>query len=282
MRKGRVGFVFMWGSGIGVSMLVLCIFIFLCRDALAFFDQYSFFEFLSGKVWRPEADVYGLAPMLFGSLITTLLALLIALPIGVFAVLAMQYYCGKRLRSAIEFFINVAAGIPSVVYGLFGLILLCPLTAKWVGGAGFSALSASVLLAIMILPTVMSLYYAEVASVVPEYYACALALGESSEKSIIKCVLPKTAYGILSAAILAVGRAIGETMAVLMVAGNISKINFDLTQGIRTLTTNIALEMGYASGTHRLALIASGFVLLCVVLLLEFVLYFLKRKMADE
>lgn len=278
----RVGFILMWVCGIATALLILCIFQFLYMDTKEFFKEYSFWDFVFQMKWKPTAGQYGLLPMIFGSVVTTVLAVLMALPLGVLSMLYIRYYCSVKIRQSFEFLIHVLAGIPSVVYGVFALVVLCPLIRNVFGGSGFSLLTTALLLSLMILPTIMTLYMSELSSIPTEYYANALALGESKEKSIIKCILPMSSYGIISSAILSIGRAIGETMAVLMIAGNSTVISGNWLEGIRTLTTNISLEMGYATGQHRMALIASGLILLIIILFLEMLLFLLKRKITHE
>lgn len=274
----RFGFVMMWISAIFTAMMIAVIFVFLYNDAMEFLQQYSFVDFLFGLRWKPSAQEYGVLPMLIGSFVTTFLAWILAVPIGISAVLYCKYYAANLIKKLFRFTVGVLALIPSIVYGLFGLLVIAPLTSSVFGGTGFSVISTSLLLALMILPTVMTLYWSEIDAMPKEYYICALALGESKERSIVKCVVPLSSYGIFSAGVSALGRAIGETMAVLMVAGNVAKIPTSITDGIRTLTTNISLEMGYATGEHRKALIACGWLLLLLILLLELYIFRLKRK----
>lgn len=280
--RERIGFILMWICTLFTATMIFVIFAFLYSNAADFFDEHSLKEFLLGINWKPSADEYGILPMIFGSVLTTTISLGIALPLGVLSVWFIHYYLPKRLQNVFDFIVNIMAAIPSVVYGLFGIKVLAPTVSKVFGGSGYSVITVGILLSLMILPTVMTLYLSELSALPNEYYISALALGESRERSIIKCVFPLSRYGIFSAGILALGRSIGETMAVLMVAGNVAKIPLRLTEGIRTLTTNISLEMGYAVGLHRSALIACGLVLLVMVLLLELLVFRINRKIVYE
>ncbi len=280
--RERLGFFLMWLCVLFTAAMIFVIFAFLYNNAGEFFEEYSFWEFLIGRRWKPSSGQFGILPMILGSVLTTSLSLGLALPLGIMSVWFIHFYAPRWLRNVLDFFVNIMAAIPSVVFGLFGLSVLGPVIKILFGGTGFSVITVSVLLAIMILPTVMTLYSSELSSIPQEYYASALALGESRERSIVKCIFPLSSYGAFSAGVLALGRSVGETMAVLMVAGNVPQLPFDLREGVRTLTTNISLEMGYAVGVHRSALIACGLVLLVIVLLLELFVFWMKRKIVCE
>ena len=272
----------MWLSTLFTAAMIAVIFVFLYNDAADFFKEYSVWQFLSGTRWKPSAGEYGVLPMLLGSIITTVLSLLVALPIGLSAVLYCKYYAPGWLQKIFRSLVGVLAAIPSIVYGLFGLSFLAPLVQKLAGGTGFSVITTALLLSFMILPTVMTLYDSELDALPKEYYICARALGESRERSVLQCVVPMSSYGIFSAGVSALGRSVGETMAVLMIAGNVAQIPSSLAGGVRTLTTNISLEMGYATGMHRQALIACGWLLLVMILILELLIFQLKRKFLNE
>ncbi len=281
-KRERFGFVLMWFCALFTAVMIFVIFAFLYSNARDFFSGHSLVDFLFGTRWKPSADEYGILPMIMGSIITTTLSLSIALPLGVFSVWFIHYYMPNWLQKATDFFVNIMAAIPSVVYGIFGLRVIGPITKFLVGGTGFSVITVALLLAIMILPTIITLYSSELSALPKEYFSSALALGESKERSIVKCVFPLSSYGVFSAGVLALGRSVGETMAVLMVAGNVAKMPWQITQGVRTLTTNISLEMGYAVGEHRSALIACGLVLLVFVLSIEFFVFWMKRRIIYE
>jgi len=264
-----------------VAILLICYFIF--RNGLPFMADYGFSRFLLGSDWSPTNNPasYGILPMIIGSLLVTFGAILIGVPIGVLTAVFMVYYCPKPIYGFLKSAINLMAAIPSIVYGFFGLQLLVP----WVrtfSGNGMSVFTASVLLGIMILPTIISLSESAIRTVPKTYYSGSLALGASHERSIFSVILPAARSGILSAIILGIGRAIGETMAVILVAGNQPVIPSGIFEGTRTLTTNIVLEMAYASDQHRDALIATSAVLFFFILLINASFAYLKGKSSYE
>ncbi|EHJ55605.1 phosphate ABC transporter, permease PstC [Streptococcus urinalis FB127-CNA-2] len=264
-----------------VAILLICIFIF--TNGLPFIGKYGISKFLFGTEWSPSNSPasYGILPMILGSLIITLGAVIIGVPTGIFTSVFMIYYCPKPLYGFLKSAVNLMAAIPSIVYGFFGLELLVP----WIrtfSGNGMSILTASILLGIMILPTIISLSESAIRTVPTSYYSGSLALGASHERSIFRVILPAAKSGILSAVILGIGRAIGETMAVILVAGNQPVIPTGLFEGTRTMTTNIVLEMAYASGEHREALIATSAVLFVFILLINACFAYLKGKSTHE
>lgn len=264
-----------------VAILLICIFIF--TNGLPFIGKYGISKFLFGTEWSPSNSPasYGILPMILGSLIITLGAVIIGVPTGIFTSVFMIYYCPKPLYGFLKSAVNLMAAIPSIVYGFFGLELLVP----WIrtfSGNGMSILTASILLGIMILPTIISLSESAIRTVPTSYYSGSLALGASHERSIFRVILPAAKSGILSAVILGIGRAIGETMAVILVAGNQPVIPSGLFEGTRTMTTNIVLEMAYASGEHREALIATSAVLFVFILLINACFAYLKGKSTHE
>lgn len=264
-----------------VAILLICYFIF--RNGLPFMADYGFSRFLLGSDWSPTNNPasYGILPMIIGSLLVTFGAILIGVPTGVLTAVFMVYYCPKPIYGFLKSAINLMAAIPSIVYGFFGLQLLVP----WVrtfSGNGMSVFTASVLLGIMILPTIISLSESAIRTVPKTYYSGSLALGASHERSIFSVILPAARSGILSAIILGIGRAIGETMAVILVAGNQPVIPSGIFEGTRTLTTNIVLEMAYASDQHRDALIATSAVLFFFILLINASFAYLKGKSSYE
>lgn len=250
-----------------ISVLLICLFLFV--SGLPAIKEIGLWSFISGTVWRPANHLYGILPMIVGSLYVTAGSLLLGVPIGVLTAIFMAYFCPAKLYKPLKATINLMAGIPSVVYGFFGLVVIVPFIRQQVGGFGMGVLAASILLGIMILPTIISVSEASLRAVPPSYYEGGLALGASHERSVFKAVVPAAKRGILSAIILGVGRAIGETMAVIMVAGNQAVLPQNLTSGVRTLTTNIVMEMGYSSGLHRRALIATGVVLFVFILIIN-------------
>ncbi|WP_438477442.1 phosphate ABC transporter permease subunit PstC [Streptococcus pluranimalium] len=260
-----------------LAILLICYFIF--RNGIPFMVDYGVGQFLFGSDWSPSNSPasFGILPMIVGSIVITFGAIVMGVPTGIFTSVFMVYYCPKPLYRFLKSSVNLMAAIPSIVYGFFGLQLLVPWIRTW-GGNGMGVLTASLLLGIMILPTIISLSEAAIRTVPKTYYSGSLALGASHERSIFKVVLPAAKSGILSAIILGIGRAIGETMAVILVAGNQPIIPTGLFSGTRTMTTNIVLEMAYASGQHRQALIATSAVLFIFILIINACFAYLKGK----
>ena len=231
-----------------------------------------------GRVWRPGQGLFGILPMIVGSLYVTAGALLLGLPLGLLCAVYLSRYCPKGLYRFFKPAVSLLAGVPSIVYGFFGLLVLVPAVQNLTGSGGRGMLTASVLLGLMILPTVVTLSEAALNAVPDSCYEGALALGATHERSVFCAVLPAAAPGVLSGAILGMGRAIGETMAVIMVAGNQAVFPAGVLGGLRTMTANIVLEMGYATGLHRQALIATGVVLLVFILLINTCFSLLRRR----
>lgn len=250
-----------------VSVLLICIFLF--SNGLPAIKEIGIIKFLFGEVWRPSSNEFGILPMIVGSLYVTLGALVIGVPIGILTAVFMAYFCPNKLYKPLKAGINLMAGIPSVVYGFFGLVVLVPFVRDYIGGYGMGVLTAAILLGIMILPTIVSVSETAIRAVPHHYYEGGLALGASHERSIFFVVLPAAKRGLLAAIILGLGRAVGETMAVIMVAGNQAILPKALTSGVRTLTTNIVMEMGYSTGLHREALIGTAVVLFVFVLIIN-------------
>ena len=242
--------------------------------------EIGFADFLLGTEWRPGNDIYGIFPMIVGSIYVTAGAIIIGVPIGLLTAVFMARYCPARLYKIVKPAVELLAGIPSVVYGFFGMVVIVPLVRSNFGGNGSSIMSASILLGMMILPTIISQSEASIRAVPNSYYEGSLALGATHERSVFCSILPAAKSGILAGIILGVGRAIGETMAVIMVAGNQARMPQGILQGVRTLTANIVIEMGYAEGLHREALIATGVVLFAFILIIN--LSFSVVKMRGE
>lgn len=250
-----------------LSVLLICVFLFM--NGFPAIHKIGFGNFLFGTVWRPANKIFGIFPMIVGSLYVTAGALVTGVPIGILTAVFMAHFCPEKYYRPLKAAINLMAGIPSVVYGFFGLVVLVPFVRNNVGGFGMGVLTASILLGLMILPTIISVSEAAIRAVPGSYYEGGLALGASHERSIFFTVLPAAKRGILAGVILGIGRGIGETMAVIMVAGNQAILPDFLTSGVRTLTTNIVMEMGYSSGLHREALIGTAVVLFIFVLLIN-------------
>ena len=259
-----------------IAVAVICFFLF--KNGIPAMAEIGFFDFVFGMKWKPGNELFGIFPMIIGSVIVTALSILMGVPIGILGTIFMVFYCPEKIYKMLKPLIDLLAGIPSIVYGFFGLVVIVPLMQSWFGGSGKSVLAASILLGIMILPTIISVAESSLRAVPTAYYEGALALGASHERSIFHTVLPAAKSGVVAGVILGVGRSIGETMAVSMVAGNQPVIPESLFKGVRTLTANIVLEMGYAADLHREALIATAVVLFVFILLINFSFSVLKRK----
>ena len=259
-----------------LSVGLICVFLF--ANGIPAMGKIGVFDFLLGIKWKPGNDIYGILPMILGSIYVTAGAVVIGVPIGILSAIFMSHFCPKGLYKVLKPAVDLLAGIPSIVYGFFGLVVLVPLVRNLFGGDGTSMLTASILLGIMILPSVIGVSESAIRAVPESYYEGGLALGASHERSVFFAVVPAAKSGILAGVILGVGRAIGETMAVMMVAGNQPQVPSGLLSGVRTLTTNIVLEMGYAADLHREALIATAVVLFVFILLINLTFSILKRR----
>ncbi len=259
-----------------LAVALICVYLF--ASGIPAMGEIGVGEFLFGSKWKPSSGYYGIFPMIVGSILVTGIAIITGVPIGILCAVFMSYYCPKRLYSFVKPAINLLAGIPSIVYGFFGLMVMVPFVRSVFGGAGKSLLTAGVLLGIMILPTIIKTTESSLNAVPKSYYEGALALGATHEKAMFFTVLPAARSGILAAIILGVGRAVGETMAVQMIAGNQAMLPESITSGVRTLTTNIVIEMGYSSGLHREALIATAVVLFVFILIINLCFSVLKRR----
>ena len=259
-----------------VSVVLICLFLF--TSGIPAIAKIGWSEFVLGKTWRPGNDTYGIFSMILGSIYITFGALIVGVPIGMGTAICLAKFCPKSIYCVIKPIVELLAGIPSVVYGFFGLVVLVPFIRDTLGGNGNSIVTASLLLGIMILPTIVGVMEAAIKAVPDSYYEGALALGATHEKSVFGVVIPAAKSGIIAGIVLGIGRAIGETMAVIMVAGNQARIPTDILKGGRTLTANIVLEMGYATDLHREALIATGVILFVFILLINLVFTSFKRR----
>lgn len=255
---------------------LICFFLF--SNGLPAIKNIGVLDFLFGEVWKPMDDEFGILPMIIGSIYTTAGAILCGVPIGILSAAFMSRFCNKKIAKILNPMINLMAGIPSIVYGFFGLVVLVPFIQSMFGTSGKGILSASILLGIMILPTVIMISKTAIDAVPNYYYEGALALGASHERSVFLILLPAAKSGILTSIILGIGRAIGETMAVVMIAGNQPIIPQSILDGVRTLTTNIVLEMGYATDLHREALLGTAVVLFIFILFINLLFSVLNRK----
>lgn len=261
-----------------ISVILICFFIF--ANGIPAISEIGPVKFLLGRDWSPSniPPSFGILPMILGSLYVTAGAIIIGVPIGILTAIYLAKFCPKGLYKYLKPAVNLMAGIPSIVYGFFGLVVLVPISRNIFGGTGNSIITASTLLGIMILPTIIGLSESAIRAVPPSYYEGSIALGATHEHSIIYAMIPAAKSGIMSSIVLGIGRAIGETMAVVMVAGNQARMPAGITKGIRTLTANIVIEMGYAADLHRGALIGTGLVLFVFILIINGVFSIMKRR----
>ena len=263
-----------------LCVALICIFLF--ANGIPAIGKIGAGIFLLGDIWKPGSNQYGIFAFIVGSIYVTAGAILIGVPIGVLTAAFMAKFCPKKLYRPLKAGVELLAGIPSVIYGFFGLMVIVPFVREQFrdsfGGNGLSILTAAVLLGLMILPTIINVSEAAIRAVPDKYYQGALALGATHERSVFRTVLPAAKSGIMAGIVLGIGRAIGETMAVIMVVGNQPRMPKGIFEGARTLTANIVIEMGYATGLHREALIATGVVLFVFILLINSLFSLLKRK----
>jgi phosphate transport system permease protein len=261
-----------------LAVALICFFLF--KSGIPAICKIGLPEFLAGVKWKPTNGVYGILPMILGSIYVTAGAIVIGVPLGILTAVYMARFCPRRLYKLLKPAVDLLAGIPSVVYGFFGLTVIVPVIRDIFGGSGASMLAASVILGIMILPTIIGVSESAIRAVPESYYEGSLALGATHERSVFFTVLPAAKSGLLAGVILGVGRAIGETMAVIMVAGNQAVLPSGILKGVRTLTANIVLEMGYAADLHREALLATAVVLFVFILIINLSFSALKRRMS--
>lgn len=259
-----------------LAVALICIFLF--ANGLPAIAKVGPLKFLLGTDWTPLSDEFGIFPMIVGSIYVTAGAIIIGVPIGILCAIFMAEFCPRKLYKILKPAIELMAGIPSIVYGFFGLVVIVPIMQDLFGGSGKSVLTASILLGIMILPTIIGVAESAIRAVPRSYYEGALALGATHERSVFKTVVPAAKSGITAGVILGIGRAIGETMAVMMVAGNQPVIPGSIFSGVRTLTTNIVMEMGYAQDLHREVLLATAVVLFIFILIINLTFSLIKRK----
>lgn len=282
MKKGRLSeramrVVFTAAACVCILAVVL-ICLFLLLQGIPAIGEIGVGRFLFGMTWKPLENKFGILPMIVGSLYVTVGAALIGVPVGVLCAVFLARFCPERLHRRFKPVVELLAGVPSIVYGFFGLTVLVPLCRSLFGGSGKGVLTASVLLGMMILPTVITVAESALRAVPETYYEGALALGATPERAVFTTELPAARSGVTAGIILGVGRAIGETMAVVMVAGNQPIMPDSVLSGVRTLTANIVTEMGYAADLHRGALFGTAVVLLAFVLLINLCFRLLKRE----
>ncbi len=235
-------------------------------------------EFLLGTVWKPTEGVFGILPMIVGSIYVTAGAIVIGVPLGILCAVFLTYFCPVWLYRVMKPAVNLMAGIPSIVYGFFGLVVIVPAMQRLFGGSGKSILTASLMLGVMILPTIVNLSESALRALPETYYEGALALGATKERCVFFVMLPAAKSGVMAGVILGIGRAVGEALAVSMVAGNQAIMPKSLFFGVKTLTSNIVLEMGYAADLHREALIATAVVLFVFILIINLLFHILKER----
>ena len=290
-EKFMQGVFFIAACASVLAVALICIFLF--ANGIPAMKEIGFGKFLTGEMWKPKNEIFGILPMIVGSLYVTAGAIIFGVPIGILTAVFMAFYCPKKIYKPLKTATELLAGIPSVVYGFFGLVVLVPAVREMSrtlremgvikqGGNGSSILTASILLGMMILPTIIGLTESSLRAVPEQYYEGAVALGATHERAIFLVIIPAAKSGVIAAIVLGVGRAIGETMAVIMVAGNQARMPSGIFKGIRTLTANIVIEMGYAAGLHREALIATGVVLFVFILIINFSVALLNRRNDHE
>lgn len=259
-----------------IAVFLICYYLF--AEGIPAINKIGWKEFLLGTEWRPGNNVFGIFPMIMGSVYVTLGAVIAGVPMGLLMAVFMALFCPAHIHKILKPVVDLLAGIPSIIYGFFCLVVVVPFVREHFDGNGFSILTASILLGVMILPTIISVSEAALRAVPKQYHEGALALGATAEISAFKVVLPAANSGVMAAIVLGVGRAIGETMAVQMIVGNQAKLPESVFDGVRTMTTNIVLEMGYATDLHRGALIATGVVLFIFILMINITMLIFKRR----
>jgi len=276
-KETLMHFLFLLSACVSIfAVALICVFLF--ASGIPAIAKIGFLKFVSGLTWKPSNDIYGIFPMILGSLYVTFGAIIIGVPVGILTSIFMARFCPEKLYKFLKPTIDLLAGIPSVVYGFFGLMVIVPFVRNTFGGSGTSLLSASIVLGIMILPTIIGVSESALRAVPESYYEGSLALGATHERSVFFSVVPAAKSGIIAGVILGIGRAVGETMAVIMVAGNQAIIPQGILKGVRTLTANIVLEMGYAAELHRVALIATAVVLFVFILIINLTFSLVKRR----
>ena len=259
-----------------LAVILICVFLF--ANGLPAIGKIGPMEFLLGTRWKPGNNIFGILPFILGSIYVTAGAILIGVPIGILTSIFMAYYCPKKIYRPLKAATELLAGIPSVVYGFFGMMVLVPLLRQLPHCKGNVMLTACILLGIMILPTIIGVSESNIRAVPMSYYEGSLGLGATHERSVFFAVLPAAKQGILAGVVLGIGRAVGETMAVVMIAGNQPILPDSIFSGVRTMTANIVMEMGYATDLHREALLGTAVVLFVFILIINLSFSLLKRR----
>lgn len=261
-------------------LFLFLIFAFIFSEGLPLFLKVGLTKIIGGSKWAPTKGYFGIYPMIISSFLVTFGALVIGAPLGLSCAIYLSEYSSKKMKLFLKPALELLAGIPSVVYGFLGVVYIVPLVRNFLGGSGFSLLSTSIILGVMILPTIISISFDALSTVPKSYREGSFAMGATKWQTIYKVLVPSAKSGILAGFILGMGRAIGETMAVIMIAGNALKIPGSILDPLRTLTGNIALELAYASGDHRLSLFSTGVVLMIIIMALNYIANFgIKRKL---
>lgn len=277
LKEGAARVVFALAAALSILAVgLICVFLF--ANGVPVMIEIGIPDFLLGTTWRPANDIYGIFPMIIGSIYVTAGALIFGVPAGLLTAIFLSRFASAKVAAFLKPGVELLAGIPSVVYGFFGLMIIVPFIRLNAPGNGLSLLAASILLGIMILPTVITVAKNALDAVPQSYYEGALALGATHERSVLRVLVPAAISGIMAGVVLGIGRAIGETMAVVMVAGNQPIIPASIFDGVRTMTANIVLEMGYAADLHRGALIATGVVLFVFILLISTLFNAMKKR----
>ena len=290
-EKFMQGVFFVAACASVLAVALICIFLF--ANGIPAIREIGFVKFITGDIWRPGSEQFGIFPMIIGSLYVTAGAVIFGVPIGILTSVFMAMYCPKKIYKPLKAATELLAGIPSVVYGFFGLVVVVPIVRSFgetlydaglvkSAGNGNSILTPSLILGMMILPTIIGTTESAMRAVPVHYYEGSLALGATKERSIFRVIIPAAKSGVIAGIVLGMGRAIGETMAVIMIVGNQARLTTSMLDGIRTLTGNIVIEMGYATGLHREALIATGVVLFVFILIINFSVALLKRRADHE
>lgn len=275
-KEKAMEIVFLLAACVSIlAVALICVFLF--ANGLPAMAKIGFGNFLLGREWKPNNEIFGIFPMIIGSIYVTAGAIIVGVPIGLLTAIFLARYCPEKIYKVVKPAVELLAGIPSVVYGFFGMVVIVPTIRAYFGG-GASILSASLLLGIMILPTIISVSETSIRAVPDSYYEGSLALGATHERSVFAAVLPAAKSGVMAGIILGIGRAIGETMAVIMVAGNQARMPGSILSGVRTMTANIVIEMGYAQGLHRESLIATGVVLFVFILIINLTFSIVKMR----
>lgn len=272
--SGRIFFALALSS---ISALAL-ITVFIIIKGAPIISEVGVINFVFGMEWAPSRGEFGIFPMIIGSVTVTLGAVILGVPIGICCSVFLAEFAPKAMSNVFRPAIQLLAGIPSVVYGFWGLLFVVPAVRNYLGGPGLSILTGSIILGIMILPTVISISEVSILALPRQYKEGSLALGLTHWQTIYAVMLPAAKSGIVAAVILGIGRAIGETMAVIMVLGNAVAVPQSILDPVRTLTTNIGIEMGYASGEHQQALFATGIVLFIAIMILNSLAQYVTRR----